>query len=103
MMEAIVLRELILEFVEQTAAILNVDTGTSEGVLTAQETLTLWMQLPDCAYSAMFLGWLLAKGHDINSFSPTLLAQAIQSAAVGDNKNVMFDWYGDDDASNKPH
>jgi len=102
-MEADELRKLVLQFVEQASPIVMVSTGTESGILDVQGTLSLWMQVPDCSYTAMFLGWALASGHDINSFSPKELTQAVQTALVGDNKNVMFDWLGDADASDKPH
>ncbi len=97
------LLEFIREFADLIAPIVKVSSGL-DGVINGDETLTLWMEFPDSSYTGMFLGWLLAKGFDINSFSPKLMEQAVQTAAVGTNKNVMFDWYGEsDDATDKPH
>lgn len=97
------LTKLVREFVEIVSPIVMVSDGTEEGMLDADGTLAIWMQLPDSCYSAMFMGWLLAKGCDINSFSPATLEKSVQFALVGDNKNVMFDWLGDGDATTKPH
>ena len=95
--------KLVREFVELVSPIVLVSNGVDEGMLDANGTLSLWMQVPDSSYSPMFLGWLLAKGYDINSFHPAALEQAVQHALVGENKNVMFDWLGDTDAKNKSH
>ncbi len=103
MIEVAELRKLVLEFVEVVAPVVCVSDGTNDGTISAEHTLALWMQVPDSSYSPMFLGWALAKGIDINSFSPSMLEQAVQTALVGENKNVMFDWLGDGDASDKPH
>lgn len=94
---------LVREFVEVVAPIVMVSNGVDEGMLDGNGTLALWMQVPDSSYSAMFMGWLLAQGYNINSFSPNQLEHAVQAALVGENKNVMFDWLGDTDASTKPH
>lgn len=94
---------LIRDFAAIIAPIVKVSSGL-DGIINAEGTLSLWMQFPDSSYSPMFLGWLLANDYDINSFSPDDLAQAVQIASVGENKNVMFDWYGEsDDATDKPH
>ena len=103
MLEISELRKLVLEFVKVIAPVVSVYDGINEGTIDAEQTLALWMQVPDSSYSPMFLGWALAKGHDINGFTPSQLELAVQTALVGDNKNVMFDWLGDADASNKPH
>ena len=92
----------IREFADLIAPIVKVSSGL-DGIINGEETLALWMQFPDSSYSPMFLGWLLAAGWDINSFSPNELEKAVQIASVGENKNVMFDWLGDLDAENKPH
>ena len=99
------LQALVVEFATAVAPLVKVDySDDNEPVyLTVEEMLTVWMQFPDSTYSAMFLGWILAKGEDINSVSPETLGASVQIAAVGDNKNVMFDWYGEDDASDKSH
>jgi hypothetical protein len=94
---------LIREFVELVSPMVKVSDGVDEVHLSADGTLSLWMQVPDCSYKPMFLGWLLAQGHNINSFSPAHLEQAVQHALVGENKNVMFDYLGDWDAKDKPH
>lgn len=95
--------KLVREFVELISPIVLVSNGVDEGMLDGDGTLSLWMQVPDSSYSPMFLGWLVAKGYDINSFSPAALEQAVQHALVGENKNVMFDWLGDTDGKSKPH
>lgn len=97
------LRELVAEFATIVAPVVMVSDGTDAGMLDAGGTLALWMQVPDSSYSPMFLGWLIAKGYDINSFSPAEMEHAVQIALVGDNKNIIFDWLGDPDASQKPH
>lgn len=94
---------LVREYVELVSPIVMVYDGDKDRYLDADGTLALWMQVPDSAYSPMFLGWILAKGYNINSFSPSHLEHAVQTALVGENKNVMFDWLGDSDATNKPH
>lgn len=91
------------EFIELIAPIVRVSDGVDIVPLDADATLSLWMQVPESSYSPMFLGWLVAQGYNINSFSPDMMAAAVQRALVGENKNVMFDYLGDWDAKNKPH
>ena len=96
------LPKLVVEFLEQATPEIVVAVGDTEediGLLDVQSTLAMWMQLPDCSYSSMFVGWTLAKGYDINSYSPLDLEKAVQVALVGDNKNVMFDYLGTGDSN----
>lgn len=97
------LSALVREFADTVAPMIDVSAGADEGKISADDTLAVWMQVPECAYTPMFLGWLIAQGHDITTFSTGELEKAVQHALVGDNKNVMFDWLGDSDASQKPH
>ena len=68
-------------------------------ILTLPELLKVWAKEPECLLSAMFLGYCLGEGEDINSFSPAALHLAVMSAVEG----VDFDWLGDCDATSKPH
>jgi len=105
-MKAVAKKELIplvKEFAELVSGIILVSNGVTEGVLDTNGTLALWMKVPDCQLAPMFLGWVLAQDYNINSFTPSELEKAVQVALVGENKNVMFDWLGDTDATNKPH
>ena len=97
------LAPLIREFTELVAGTILVSDGVTSGVLDVDGTLALWMQVPDGQLTPMFLGWILAQGYDLNSFTPSELEQEVQHALVGENKNVMFDWLGDTDAKNKSH
>ncbi len=103
------LKEFVLEFIKVAAPTVKCQF-TDDGVpddeasyMSTDEVLATWMQIPDCAFSSMFIGWMMGTGEDVNTFSPFMLAQAVEHALVGENKNVMFDWYGDDDATSKPH
>lgn len=97
------LSELVRVFVEEVAPLVKVSDGVRVAHITANDTLSLWMEVPDCSYSPMFLGWMVAQGYNICSFSAEHLATAVQHALVGENKNVMFDYLGDWDAKSKPH
>ncbi len=109
-MTAAELKQFVLEFVKVAAPTIKcqftedgVPTEEGAGYMSTEQVLATWMQLPDCAFSSMFIGWMMGTGEDINSFSPFMLEQAVEHALVGEDKNVIFDWYGDDDATSKPH
>ena len=101
-MEAIKLRELVLEFLEAAVDSIQIENAEGDGYLDVNEILAMWIQLPDCQLSSMFLGFALAQGVDINSFSPEEMDRAVQTALVGAD-GVNFDWLGDCDATSKPH
>ena len=93
------LAALVLEFVEvacvQVECVVSYPDVEPECVyLDAKDSLATWMQLPDSAYSAMFVGWCIAKGHDIRSFSPLDLEKAVCTALTGNEKNVLMGWGG---------
>lgn len=69
--------------------------------LSVEDTLAMWIQLPDCAYSSMFVGYLMAKGITTDQYTNTDVDKAVCVALTGGEKNVMFDWLGDGDATDK--
>jgi len=100
------LAALVLEFVEASAptveCVTNYDDMPPEPVyLDVKDTLAMWMQLPDSAYSAMFVGWCIAKGHSIREFSPSDLEKAVCTALTGSEKNVLTGWEGYLDGTKK--
>lgn len=101
-MEAIVLREQVLEFLAAAIDSIQIENVEGDAYLDVNEILAMWTKLPDCQLTPMFLGYLLARGFDINSFSPEQMDLAVQTALVGDD-GVDFDWLGDCDGTSKPH
>ena len=104
----------VLKFLEHAAPLLAtvvVTDGDSDQIddngtliptyLTVNETLAHWVQLPDGAYSYMFIGWLLAEGIALPDGGT--LAKAVCYSLTGNESNVMFDWYGDANGTNKPN
>jgi len=101
---------LVREFVECIAPQLEVlivpdDLQTEEefaslvsGKLTPDETLAQWMQLPDCSYSYMFLGWMAGTGRDVSKTSPIDVEQAVCVALTGGVKTLVINYLDDDDA-----
>ena len=101
-MQAERLRKLVLEFADAASDSVLVTDGEEAAQITPEAMLGMWMERPDCTLHPMFVGWVLGKGVNINSFTPEELELAVQVAYVGDNKNVMFDYTGDLDAESKP-
>ena len=105
-MDKLRLRVLVLEFLAlavESILIEDYEDDDEAYYLDVPQMLAMWMKLPDCQLSSMFIGYALALGEDINTFSPEDLALAVQTALVGDDENVNFDWLGDVDATQKPH
>lgn len=94
---------LVKEFAEVVSGQLIVSDGISDFTLSTNDTLSMWLQLPNSSYTPMFLGWILSKGYSINSVTLKQLDHAVQVAAVGENKNVMFDYLGEWDGKSKSH
>ncbi len=101
-MEAIELREQVLAFLDTAIESLQIEKGDGEW-LTKPEILEMWDNLPDCQLTPMFIGYSLAKGYNINAFTPNDLALAVKSIVACDSGNVEFDWLGGCDATDKPH
>ena len=110
-----VLSELVLKFAAQaapqTACVITTPDGESEQFvdgelkpvyLNVEDTLAMWMQLPDCAYNSMFVGWCIGRGHDIREFTPIDVERAVCVALTGGGKNVIQPWMGDNDGTQKP-
>ncbi len=109
------LAEFVMEFLEvaspQMKCIITTPDGDSDQIdadgnlkpiyLTVPDTLAMWMQLPDCSYTPMFCGWLLAKGIRLDQHTPADVDKAVCIALTGSEKNVMIDWIGDDYAPSK--
>lgn len=114
-----VLAEYVKEFLElacpQMSIVYTRDDELEEGqvdedgdiipnFLSVEETLATWVQLPDCSYTPMFIGWLLARGITLEQFTPADVDKAVCAALTGSEKsNVMFDYLGDIDATQKPN
>ena len=103
---------LVREFVEAIAPQIQVcivpedfdyesGDGLQSGIITADETLAQWMQLPDCSYSYMFLGWMAGTGRNVSEVSPVDVEQAVCIALTGGKKNVMIDYEADPYAKKK--
>ena len=72
--------------------------------LEVEDMLAVWLQLPDCSYTHMFCGWMIARGLDLDQYTPADVDKAVCIALTGSEKNVMslmFDWDGDLDAKKK--
>lgn len=102
---------LVLEFTEVAAPQMSVvmvdDSGDSEqlkdGVLkpvflSVDDTLSMWLSLPDSSYTYLFVGWMLGKGIPLTDHTPIEVERAVCVALTGSEKNVMMDFYGDSDA-----
>jgi hypothetical protein len=111
-MEKLTVKELavyILEFVEavapQLACCLTYDTEGEPEItyLSVNDTLAMWSQIGDCAYSSMFMGWLMAKGISPKASNPYLVEKAVFLALTGHENNIInfSDYYGADDATQK--
>lgn len=101
-MEATKLRELVLEFLALAVVSVQIENADGDGFFDANEILAMWIKVPECQLTSMFLGYVMAMGHDINSFTPEEMDLAVQTALVGDD-GVDFDWLGGIDATQKPH
>lgn len=101
-MEAIELREQVLAFLDLAIDSLQIEKGDGDW-LSKPEILQMWSDLPDCQLTPMFIGYSLAKGYDINVFTPEDLALAVKSIVLCDKDSVEFDWLGGCDATDKPH
>ncbi len=101
-MDKLKLRELVLEFLDAAIDSIQIQNAKGDEYLNKEEILAMWIKLPNCMLAPMFLGYVLALGHDINSFTPTDMDLAVQTALVGDD-GVDFDWMGGCDATSKPH
>ena len=64
--------------------------------LTPHETLTQWVQLPDCAYSGMFVGYCIGKGIPTKGITPVDVEIAVTIALTGSTKTMYI---GDSNAS----
>lgn len=102
-MHKLFLIEFVKEFAAEVAPVVLVSlSADTERNLAPEETLHIWMQLPECHYTPMFLGWMIAHGEDINDFSPLQMHEAVQAAAIGNNKTLITT-EGDLHGTNKPH
>lgn len=69
--------------------------------ISVKDTLAMWIQLPDCSYTPMFVGWLVAHGVALAEFTPMDIEKAVCVALTGKENNVMFDYLGDFDGTQK--
>lgn len=101
----------VLKFTELVAPqmLCIVTSGSEEAelnepeYLSVEDMLALWMQLPDCSYTPMFCGWMLAQGVKLEQYSPADMGKAVCIALTGSEKNIMFDYIGDTDGRRKPN
>ena len=100
---------LIMHFVEDSAPQLHTcstfDDDTGEPVieiLSVNDTLAMWSQLPDSQYSHMFLGWLIAKGYPVSVTDPAVVEKAVMYALTGHENVIVPTYNGDTDAPQKP-
>lgn len=100
-MDRLKLRLVILDFLDAAEPSMHMEDPDSVP-LTRDEVVSMWMGLPDCQLTHMFLGFALARGIDIDTFTPHELQLAIQTVSIGVD-DVDFDWLGDCDATHKPH
>jgi hypothetical protein len=100
-MDKLKLQEQVLVFLDAAVDSIQIQNAKGDGYLDAKEVLRMWNNVPGCQLSFMFLGYMLAMGHDINSFTPEEMDLAVQAAYAGSD-DVDFNWLGDIDENSKP-
>ncbi len=100
-MDRLKLRELVWQFLEDAEPSMHLESE-GEDAFTLPEVAETWSRLPDCQLTAMFLGYAIGKGVDIDTFTNIDLEKAVQTLALKADA-VDFDWIGDIDATSKPH
>ncbi|MEE8208393.1 MAG: hypothetical protein V3T88_05510 [Nitrosomonadaceae bacterium] len=101
-MNLIELKALVVEFSGVASSSVLASDGEEVMEFTPEAILELWMERPNSSIQPMFVGWVLGKGIDVDSFTPELLGLAVQELVVGVGKNVM-EYIGDIDGTSKPH
>lgn len=100
-MDRLKLQVILNDFLDVVMESIAVQDSTDDH-LTRKETTAMWVRLPDCQLTPMFLGFALARGVDINTFNPIDIEHALKTLGIGDD-GVDFDWIGECDATDKPH
>lgn len=100
-MDRLKLRLVIIEFIEVVLPSMKAENVITGETLNSEEVVKMWMGLPDCQLTQMFLGFALAKGIDIETFTPDELHLAIATVSIGVD-GVEFDWIGDWNDKSKP-
>ncbi len=109
------IKKYILEFLEiaapQMECVMVAPNGSSDQIdsdgnlktiiLPVHDTLAMWAQLPDGAYTPMFVGWLIGQGVGIKRVTPILIAQAVAAALTGSDNSIMINTWGDIHGSQK--
>ena len=106
------IREFLTIICPQTAVVYTTDEEIDAGqldedgeiiprYLSVEDTLAIWIQLPDCSYTPMFVGWMVAQDYTLDTFTPSDIDKAVCVALTGKENNVMFDYLGDFDGTKK--